>query len=137
MNLIKTLLAPTLVLAVLGGCGTVNTVTATAGENPGKTDYRTQVNDVLTDIFLSAKAVRFGPTAGGNYEVQVTVANNGFKTRRFSYLFNWIDENGMIIETSMSTWKTASVSAGGTIVISSVAPNQTARTFQLQTRRSN
>jgi uncharacterized protein YcfL len=137
MNLIKTLLATTLVLAVLGGCGTVNTVTATAGENPGKTDYRTQVNDVLTDIFLSAKAVRFGPTAGGNYEVQVTVANNGFKTRRFSYLFDWIDENGMIIETSMSTWKTASVAAGGTIVISSVAPNDTARTFQLQTRRSN
>ena len=137
MNLFRILIPATLFLALLSGCGTVNTVTATAGAEPGKTDYRTQVNDVLTDIFLSAKAVRFGPTEGGNYQVQVTVANNGFSQRRFAYLFNWIDENGMIIESSLSTWETASVAAGGTIVISSVAPNETARTFQLQTRRSN
>jgi hypothetical protein len=37
----------------------------------------------------------------------------------------------------MSTWETSSVAAGGTVVISSVAPTESARTFQLQTRRSN
>ena len=115
----------------------MNTVTATAGDHPGETDYRTQVNDVLTQLFLSAKDVRFGPTEGGPWQVQVTVANNDFRTRRFSYLFQWIDGNGMIIESPISTWKTASVPSGGTIVISSVAPVDTARTFQLQTRRSN
>jgi uncharacterized protein YcfL len=135
--MLKTLLLATLFFAFIGGCGTVNTVTATAGAEPGKTDYRTQVNDVLTDLFLSAKAVRFGPTPGGNYQVQVTVANNGFNQRSFAYLFNWLDANGMMIESSMSTWETSSVAAGGTVVISSVAPTESARTFQLQTRRSN
>ena len=120
-----------------GGCGTVNTVTATAGDRPGAVDYKSQINDVLTDLFLSAKEVRFGPTRGGPYEVQVTIANNDFSQRTFSYIFRWIDENGMTIDATTSTWKTASIASGGTLTISSIAPNDTSRTFQLETRRSN
>ena len=138
MNLSKSLLAAGVAcILASAGCGTVNTVTATAGETPGAVDYRSQINDLLTDLFLSAEAVRFGPTAGGNYEVQVTVANKDFRQRSFAYRFDWLDRNGMVIDAVTSTWESASVASGGTIVISSVAPDRATRTFQLQTRRSN
>jgi len=137
MNILRTIMPAALLASIaLGGCGTVNTVTATAGDKPGAVDYTSQINDVLTDLFLSAKSVRFGPTRGGPYEVQVTIANNDFRQRSFAYIFRWMDANGMVIDSTTSTWKTASIASGGTLAISSVAPNDTSRTFQLETRRS-
>lgn len=121
-------------IALLVGCGTVNTYTATVAKKPGVAPYTSQINDVLTSIFLKAEAVRFARTPGGPYEVQVTVANDDFSSRTFAYIFNWVDANGMQVD-SASTWQAASVPSGGTIVISSVAPNDTVDTFQLQVRR--
>jgi uncharacterized protein YcfL len=124
---------PTLLLA---GCGSVNTYRATAGAEPGKTDYESQINDALTSLFLKAEAVRFARTKGGPYQVQVTVANDDFKYRRFAYRFEWMDADGMLVDSG-STWQTATIASGGTAMISSVAPNDTCDTFQLQTRRSD
>ena len=124
---------PTLVIA---GCGSVNTYRATAGDAAGKTAFESQINDALTSIFLKAEAVRFARTKGGPYQVQVTVANDGFSYRRFAYRFEWLDADGMLIDSG-STWQTATIASGGTAVISSVAPNDTCETFQLQTRRTN
>ena len=124
---------PTLVIA---GCGSVNTYRATAGDKAGKTAYEAQINDALTSIFLKAEAVRFARTKGGPYQVQVTVANDDFRYRRFAYRFEWLDADGMLVDSG-STWQTATIASGGTAVISSVAPTDTCETFQLQTRRSN
>ena len=57
MTLLRTILPAALAITfACSGCGTVNTVTATAGDKPGAVDYTSQINDVLTDLFLSAKA---------------------------------------------------------------------------------
>ena len=132
-TLIMAFIIPTLLLA---GCGSVNTYRATAGAEPGKTDYESQINDALTSLFLKAEAVRFARTKGGPYQVQVTVANDDFKYRRFAYRFEWMDADGMLVDSG-STWQTATIASGGTAMISSVAPNDTCDTFQLQTRRSD
>ncbi|MEC7351619.1 MAG: YcfL family protein [Planctomycetota bacterium] len=131
--LLSALLVPAMLLSA---CGSVNTYRATAGDEPGKTRYQEQINDALTSIFLKAEAVRFARTPGGPYQVQVTVANDDFRYRRFAYQFEWLDANGMQVPSG-STWQTATIASGGTVVISSVAPNDTCETFQLQTRRSN
>ena len=133
---VRNLLAMLTATCLLAGCGTVNTYTATVAKKPGVAPYTSQINDVLTSIFLKADAVRFARTAGGPYQVQVTVANDGFSYRSFAYIFQWLDENGMQLDSG-STWQAVSVPAGGTIVISSVAPNETTETFQLQVRRRN
>jgi uncharacterized protein YcfL len=122
--------------AFLIGCGSVNTYRATVGEADGKAAYTSQINDVLSSFFLKAESVRFARTDGGPYQVQVTVANDGFSYRNFAYRFEWLDADGMIMPSG-STWQSAAIPSGASSVISSVAPNDSARTFQLQVRRTN
>lgn len=121
----------------LAGCGTVNT-TSTRTE-PAKTavSAQTRVNDLLTEIFLSCKEVRMQPTKGGPLEVQVDVENNGFSYRTFAYRFDWVDANGSVIPSMTSQWKSTNVPSGGSTVIRSVAPNETATDFRLQVRRAD
>jgi uncharacterized protein YcfL len=122
--------------AFLVGCGSVNTYKATVGESDGKVAYTSQINDVLSSLFLKAEAVRFARTNGGPYQVQVTVSNDGFSYRNFAYRFEWLDADGMLMPSG-STWQSAAVPSGASSMISSVAPNDSARTFQLQVRRAN
>ena len=121
----------------LAGCGTVNT-TSTRTE-PAKTavSAQTRVNDLLTEIFLSCKEVRMQPTKGGPLEVQVDVENNGFSYRTFAYRFDWVDANGSVIPSMTSQWKSTNVPSGGSTVIRSVAPNESATDFRLQVRRGD
>lgn len=135
-----TTLARLAVLAALcpfAGCGTVNT-TSTRTE-PAKTAVpaQTRVNDLLTEIFLSCKEVRMQPTKGGPLEVQVDVENNGFAYRTFAYRFDWVDANGSVIPSMTSQWKSTNVPSGGSTVIRSVAPNESATDFRLQVRRAD
>jgi uncharacterized protein YcfL len=124
-------------LCAIAGCGTVNT-TSTRTE-PAKTAVtaQTRVNDLLTEIFLSCKEVRMQPTKGGPLEVQVDVENNGFSYRTFAYRFDWVDANGSIIPSMTSQWKSTNVPSGGSTVIRSVAPNESATDFRLQVRRAD
>ena len=121
----------------LAGCGTDNT-TSTRTE-PAKTavSAQTRVNDLLTEIFLSCKEVRMQPTKGGPLEVQVDVENNGFSYRTFAYRFDWVDANGSVIPSMTSQWKSTNVPSGGSTVIRSVAPNESATDFRLQVRRAD
>ena len=124
-------------LCAVAGCGTVNT-TSTRTE-PAKTAVpaQTRVNDLLTQIFLSCKEVRMQPTKGGPLEVQVDVENNGFSYRTFAYRFDWVDANGSVIPSMTSQWKSTNVPSGGSTVIRSVAPNESATDFRLQVRRAD
>jgi len=124
-------------LCAIAGCGTVNT-TSTRTE-PAKTAVpaQTRVNDLLTQIFLSCKEVRMQPTKGGPLEVQVDVENNGFSYRTFAYRFDWVDANGSVIPSMTSQWKSTNVPSGGSTVIRSVAPNESATDFRLQVRRAD
>ena len=117
------------------GCGSVNTYRATVGKTDTEATYTSKINDVLSSFFLKAEAVRFARTAGGPYQVQVTVANDGFDYRNFSYRFEWFDADGMLIPSG-STWQSAAIPSGATGIISSVAPSESARTFELQVRRT-
>jgi uncharacterized protein YcfL len=124
-------------LCAIAGCGTVNT-TSTRTE-PAKTAVtaQTRVNDLLQQIFLSCKEVRMQPTKGGPLEVQVDVENNGFSYRTFAYRFDWVDANGSVIPSMTSQWKSTNVPSGGSTVIRSVAPNESATDFRLQVRRAD
>ena len=124
-------------LCTIAGCGTVNT-TSTRTE-PAKTAVpaHTRVNDLLSQIFLSCKEVRMQPTKGGPLEVQVDVENNGFSYRSFAYRFDWVDANGSVIPSMTSQWKSTNVPSGGSTVIRSVAPSESATDFRLQVRRAD
>jgi uncharacterized protein YcfL len=119
----------------LAACGSVNTTYTRTTPADTSIPAQTQVNDLLTQIFLKAGEVRMFPSKGGPLEVQVDVINEGFSYRSFSYKFDWVDRSGNIIPSQVSVWKTAAVPSGSSVMIRSIAPTETATDFRLQVRR--
>lgn len=131
------LVAASLAIIAGAGCGSVNTTYTRTTPADTAVPARTQVNDLLTQIFLKAGEVRMFPSKGGPLEVQVDVINDGFSYRGFSYRFDWVDRSGNMIPSQTSVWKTASVPSGSSITIRSIAPTETATDFRLQVRRAD
>ena len=126
-----------LLAAGLAACGTVNTTSTRNRPADTAVDAKTRVNDLLQEIFLTAKEVRMSRTKGGPMEVQVDVENNGFQYRSFAYRFDWVDASGNVIPSQTSVRKSTNVPAGGATVIRSVAPVDEATDFRLQIRRAD
>lgn len=135
MNRPCTAIATCVSVLSLCGCGSVNTTYTRTTPADTSIPARTQVNDLLTQIFLKAGEVRMFPSKGGPLEVQVDVINDGFSYRSFSYRFDWVDRSGNVIPSQTSVWKSASVPSGSSVVIRSIAPTETATDFRLQVRR--
>ena len=125
------------VALALGACGSVNTTYTRTTPADTSMPAKTQVNDVLTQIFLKAGEVRMFPSKGGPLEVQVDVINDGFSYRSFSYRFDWVDRSGNVIPSQTSVWKSTSVPSGSSVTIRSIAPTETATDFRLQVRRGD
>lgn len=129
--------AAALASVLAAGCGSVNTTYTRDRPADTAVDARTRVNDLLQQIFLSAKEVRMFRNSQGVMEVQVDVENNGFSYRSFSYLFDWVDARGNVMPSQLSVWKTTNVPDGGSTVIRAIAPDEKATDFRLQIRRSD
>ena len=125
------------IVTVVAGCGTVNTTSTRTGPADSAVEATTKVNNLLQQLFLTAKEVRMNRTTGGPMEVQVDVENNGFSYKTFAYRFDWVDAKGNVIESQTSVWKSTNVPSGGSTVIRSVAPNEDATDFRLQVRRAD
>ena len=119
------------------GCGSVNRIDSR--EQPASTSvaYVTQVTDALGSVYLKARDVRLAPTRGGQLQAQVDIENRDVRTRCFKYRFDWLDENGSVIESKLSSWMPAEVPAGGIKTIRGVAPVPSAVDFRLQTTLMN
>lgn len=121
----------------LAGCGTVNTAESRRGGGEDAVNVRQDINDALSFLAIHATEVRIFENKGGTMEAQVDIANDGFRTRRFAYRFDWMDARGNIIPSQNAVWETASIPAGGSAVIGSTALTPEAKDFRLQVRRSN
>ena len=124
-------------LAVLAACGTVNTVSTREGPSASSVPYIKQINDSIDSIFLNATDVRRVLTPGGVLKAQVDIANDDFRTRRFAYRFEWLDQAGTVLESRLSSWEQKEIPSGGMTTLSSVAPSKTATDFRLQVRASD
>jgi uncharacterized protein YcfL len=122
---------------MLGACGTVNTSETRPGPGDDAVEVRRDINDALSNLAIYATETRLFENRAGTMEAQVDIANNGFRTRRFAYRFDWLDERGNVIAAQNSVWRTASIAAGGSAVIRSTALTPEAVDFRLQVRRSN
>ena len=136
MTQLRAPISSIIVALVLGACGSVNTTYTRTTPADTSVPAQTQVNDLLTQIFLRAGEVRMFPSKGGPLEVQVDVINDGFSYRAFSYRFDWVDRSGNMIPSQTSVWKTANVPSGSSVMIRSIAPSETATDFRLQVRRA-
>jgi len=126
------------VCLLLTACGSVNT-TGTRTERRGDDSVvvRQDINDLLSSLAIKTREVRLYRNDSGTLEAQVDMANDGFRTRRFSYLFEWLDKRGNVIPNQNTAWKAGSIASGGFLMINSTALTPEADDFRLQVRRSN
>ncbi len=119
--------------ASYSSCTTVNTVER---ESPVGTRQMIADKRVVTDSSLNKKVSIVGlnesTTNGGFLRVQIEVLNRKNSMQNFSYLIEWFDMNGMLMNTPASVWIPRQIEGQETLTITTVAPTTTARDFRIK-----
>ncbi len=71
----------------------------------------------------------------GLLELQVKGFNKSYRTKRFRYRVEWLDEGGFLIDTKTSVWLPMSAMGGSPFSFSAVAPRPQAVNFRMDTRK--
>ena len=117
----------------LTACQTVNTYEPRDQINPP-----TQLVDkrIVTDSTLNKKVFVTGidhaEGAGGHLRVQAQIFNRTKRYKRFSYKFEWFDQDGFLIETPTSGFIASQIEGGEAKNLVSVAPTAAAKDFRLK-----
>ena len=145
----KTIIKSVTVIAVclaMSACqNSVNTV-----ENADKSAQPNVIRDArfVTDGWLrdrlALRSVKTATAASGHLMVEVAATNvrTGALAQTWSsmtgevpytvdYNFDWQDENGMTVETSLSIWQSRQIKPGETVYFKSVAPTAQCKDFIL------
>lgn len=128
-------LAVTALALLFGGCQNVNTY-----ENAESRATPTYVADkrVITDNTLAGKlrvvSVNQATVSGNLLKIQATVENLSSKARTFNYKFEWIDQDGMAVNSPNEVWKALNLQGRETSTISTVAISPKAVDFKLKFR---
>ena len=71
----------------------------------------------------------------GFLELYITGYNKSFDTKRFQYKVEWLDADGLLIETKTSTWLPMSATGKTTFSFKVTAPRTNAVDFRMDTRK--
>lgn len=71
----------------------------------------------------------------GLLELNIGGYNQSYKTKRFRYRVEWLDENGLLIETKTSVWLPMSAMGRSPFSFKVVAPRPEAVNFRMDTRK--
>jgi uncharacterized protein YcfL len=71
----------------------------------------------------------------GFLELYVNGYNKSYRTKRFRYRVEWLDADGILIETKTSVWLPMSAMGNSPFTIKAVAPRQQAVDFRMDTRK--
>jgi uncharacterized protein YcfL len=71
----------------------------------------------------------------GFLELYINGRNESYNTRRFRYKVEWLDADGIMIETKTSVWLPFSAMGKSPFTIKAVAPRTQAVDFRMDTRK--
>ncbi len=71
----------------------------------------------------------------GFLELYVNGRNESYNTTRFRYRVEWLDADGLLIETKTTTWQQMSATGKSPFTIKDVAPRTNAVGFRMDTRK--
>lgn len=130
----KTSLLAITATLLLAGCGTtVNTVErAQAQASPSYVADKRVVTDRTLAATFRVVSVNEATVSGNLLKVQATIENLKNSTRALSYKFEWVDANGMAVDSPNETWKQIRVQPRETTTISTVAVTPRAVDFILK-----
>jgi uncharacterized protein YcfL len=92
--------------------------------------------NLLAGEGIDLKDVKVFTNDAGFMEVQVTGFNRSVSTRRFDYKVEWLDKNGVVIDSKASVWQTVSAKARNTFSFKNIAPSKDAADFRMNTRKT-
>jgi len=71
----------------------------------------------------------------GLLELHVEGFNKSYRTKRFRYRVEWLDEAGLLIDTKTSVWLPMSAMGNSPFTFKAVAPRPQAVNFRMDTRK--
>ncbi|MHC4104942.1 MAG: DUF1425 domain-containing protein [Planctomycetota bacterium] len=71
----------------------------------------------------------------GFLELNINGHNRSYNTKRFRYKIEWLDANGLMIQTKTSTWLPASAMGKSSFSLKAVAPREKAVDFRMDTKK--
>jgi uncharacterized protein YcfL len=71
----------------------------------------------------------------GFLELNINGHNRSYNTKRFRYKIEWLDANGLMIQTKTSTWLPHSATGKSSFSIKAVAPRVEAEDFRMDTKK--
>lgn len=93
---------------------------------------------VITDESLSRKfqvvSINQATVSGNLLKVQATIANLKNNLRTLNYKFEWVDQDGMAVDSPNETWKAIMFQGRETKTVSTVAISPRAVDFRLKLR---
>ena len=122
-------------ILLTAGCTNVNTYER--AESQAALNY---VSDkrVITDNTLAGTfrvvSINQATVSGNLLKIQATVENLKSSTRTLNYKFEWVDTDGMAVDSPNETWKTVMLQGRETQTISTVAVTPRAVDFRLKFR---
>ena len=115
------------------GCRSVNTTQPSDRVNPPRiiSDKR-----VVTDPSLQRRVqvveLHEAESPNGHLRVQANVLNTTRRYRTFNYRFEWFDQDGILLETPASGYRSRQIEGGESLMLVGVAPTATAKDFRLK-----
>ena len=130
------LLLPLLLAAA--GCETVN---STERENPLGQKTMVQDRRITSDVRLNDAArivgVNEGKTPEGLLRIQVKIFNATWTSHNIFYTFEWLDGNGMIVETAVAGWTEMQIIGQDSRLINGIAPDKSVVDFRFKMKQRN
>lgn len=121
---------------LLAGCAT--NVNSYERANPQATPNYVPDQRVITDETLARKfqvvSINQSTVSGNLLKVQATVVNLKNNLRTLNYKFEWVDQDGMSVDSPNETWKAVMFQGRETKTLSTVAVSPRAVDFRLKLR---
>lgn len=92
--------------------------------------------NLLAGEGIDLKDVKVFTNDAGFMEIQVTGFNRSVATKLFDYKVEWLDKNGVVIDSKASVWQTVSAKLRNTFSFKNIAPSRDAVNFRMNTRKT-
>ena len=86
---------------------------------------------------IDLKDVKVFRNEAGFLEIQVTGYNRAVYTKRFDYKVDWLDKNGMQIDSKSRVWLPVSANSRTTFSFKAAAPSPDANDFRMYTKKND
>lgn len=122
------------------GCNSTNPVHQTTKEDPGDSSLLPELKRVFMDGGLEKDvqvlSINQAKASEDLLRIQVNLKNLTKKSMNLNYKIEWMDQDGLVINDSSSTWLPVYVRGAEIVAIKSVASSPTVQNFWLKLQRA-